>query len=65
MRKLFYCLLSFLICAYSQIYTVRTIDNSEWEGGLRKKVNVNETQFISAVCYYFKLFCPYNYTKHE
>ncbi len=65
MRKCFYCILAYLLCAYSQKYYVKTIDNTEWDGGLRKKVNVNESEFISAVCYYFQLFCPYNYTKHD
>lgn len=27
--------------------------------------NVNDEQFLTAVCYYFKLFCPHNITNTD
>ena len=53
------------LCNAETIYYARAIDNTEWTGGLRKQVNIDEPEFISAVCYYFNLFCPYNYTRDE
>lgn len=44
-------------------YFARAIDNTEWDGGLEIQTNVNETEYISAVCYYFKILCPNGYRK--
>lgn len=38
------------------MYSIKAINNTEWKI-INNTVNENSTYWISAVCYYFNLFC--------
>ena len=52
-------LFSHLVKCY-QVFA-QDINDSEWDEGLKYKVNMNHTYTVHRMCYYLHLFCPNNY----
>ena len=56
-------LFSNLVNSY-QVFA-QDINDSEWDEGMKYKINMNHTYTIHRMCYYLHLFCPQKYISNN